>query len=108
MKHKTSSNRQVLVQDVNDGSGDCYIEFPPDVIKDVGWKAGDDIKFIPQSDGSFLLKKVKYESVELDLDDDTFNKVALLAHENNVTFNQQVEEIMTEFLEQSTTKETDK
>ena len=43
-----------------EGSGDdLYITFPDEVLKEVGWKEGDSIKWEQQDDGSFILSKVK-------------------------------------------------
>ena len=105
---ETKNYKEVVVGECDDGTGDLFLEFPPELMDDVGWSVGDDIKFLPQDNGSFLLKKVKYESVEIDLDDDTFAKIAMMAHENNVTFNEQVGTIVEEFLTEQPTQETNK
>lgn len=34
------------------------------------------------------MKKEKYKTIEIDLDDNTFLKLAKLAHEQDITFNQ--------------------
>ena len=39
-------------------TGDAILTFPPDLLEQVGWKEGDNIKWIDQKDGSWLLKKV--------------------------------------------------
>jgi hypothetical protein len=108
MMNKTTNYKEVVVGECDDGSGDLFLEFPPELMNDVGWSVGDDIKFLPQDNGSFLLKKVQYESVELELDDDTFIRVATMAHENNITFNEQVGIILEESLTEQPTQETDK
>lgn len=67
--------------------GDLYFNIPDDVLERIGWKEGDEIKFVEQGSG-FLLKKVKYESIELEFDDEELLKYMMLAHEKNITFNQ--------------------
>ena len=48
---------------------------------------GDELKFIPQEE-AFIIKKVKYETIELDFDDEELLKYMMLAHEENITFNE--------------------
>ena len=67
--------------------GDLYFNIPDDVLERIGWKEGDEIKFVEQGSG-FLLKKVKYESVELNFDEDELLKYMTYAHEQDITFNQ--------------------
>jgi len=38
-------------------SGDCYIEFPDEVLKESGFKIGDELFWIDNKDGSFTLIK---------------------------------------------------
>lgn len=83
--------------------GDLFFNIPDDVLDRLGWQEGDDIEFHEQNDG-FILKKIKYENVELDLDEEMFNKVARMAHENDITFSKQIETIMKEFIKQSETE----
>jgi hypothetical protein len=44
-------------------SGDAILTFPPDLLKQVGWKEGDTLNWVDQKNGSWLLKKVD-KSVE--------------------------------------------
>ena len=46
------------VEEANDGSGDAILTFPPDLLEQAGWKEGDNLNWIDQKDGSWLLKKV--------------------------------------------------
>jgi bifunctional DNA-binding transcriptional regulator/antitoxin component of YhaV-PrlF toxin-antitoxin module len=39
--------------------GEAFIEFPDEVLKEVGWKEGDTIKWTDNNDGSFTLKKAE-------------------------------------------------
>ena len=67
--------------------GELYFNIPDDVLERIGWKEGDEIKFVEQ-DGGFLLQKVKYESVELEFDEEDLLKYMIYAHEQDITFNQ--------------------
>jgi len=67
--------------------GELYFNIPDDVLERIGWEEGDEIKFVEQ-DGGFLLQKVKYESVELNFDEDELLKYMTYAHEQDITFNQ--------------------
>jgi bifunctional DNA-binding transcriptional regulator/antitoxin component of YhaV-PrlF toxin-antitoxin module len=74
-----------------DASGELYFDIPQDVLDRLGWQEGDDIKFIEKDDG-FIIKKVKYESVELEFDDEELLKYMKFAHESGITFNQLCED----------------
>ena len=67
--------------------GELYFRLPDDLLKRLGWEVGDDLKFIPQ-DEAFVIKKVKYKTIELDLDEEELLKYMMLAHEENITFNE--------------------
>lgn len=77
--------------------GELYFRLPDELLDRLGWKVGDDVKFV-EKDGGFLIKKVKYETVELDIDEDQLFKCMQLAHEQGVSFNQWVENVMSEFI----------
>ena len=71
--------------------GELYFNIPDDVLERIGWEEGDEIKFVEQ-DGGFLLQKVKYESIELDFDEEDLLKYMIYAHEQDITFNQLCEQ----------------
>lgn len=75
--------------------GELYFRLPDDLLKRLGWEVGDDLKFIPK-DEAFIIKKVKYKTIELDLDEEELLKYMLLAHEKNITFNELCEEAIRE------------
>lgn len=80
--------------------GDLYFNLPDEVIDRLGWQEGDELIWDHNpSTGEAFIRKVRYESVQLDLDDETFTGVAKLAHENDITFNKQIELIMKEFVD---------
>lgn len=71
--------------------GELYFRLPDDLLKRLGWEVGDNLKFIPQ-DEAFIIKKVKYETIELEFDNEELLNYMTLAHEKNITFNELVEE----------------
>jgi len=70
--------------------GELYFDLPDELLNRLGWKEGDDIKFVEQ-DGGFLIKKVKYETIQLDFEDEDLLKYMMFAHEQDITFNQLIE-----------------
>ena len=67
--------------------GELYFNIPDNILEGLGWEEGDEIKFV-EKDGAFLLKKVKYESIELNFDDEELLKYMIFAHEQGITFNE--------------------
>ena len=88
----------VDVKECEDESGDSYFEIPPIILKKLGWKSGDDVKFLPQENGSVQIKKVQTETVELDFDDDELFKYMQMAHEKDMSFNEFVENALEEVI----------
>lgn len=79
---------------------DQVLVFPEKLLGKLGWKEGDDLRFDPQSDGSFMIRKVKYETIELDLPEDDLNALMMMAHEQHITFDQLVQNMLNEYIEQ--------
>ena len=46
------------VKELDDGSGDAYIELPPQLLNKLCWEEGDALQFDLQDDGSILIKKI--------------------------------------------------
>ena len=80
---------ELKLQETEDG--DLFFNIPDDVLNRLGWSEGDEIKFV-ERDGGFLLKKVKYESIDLDFNEKDLLKYMTFAHEKNITFNQLCED----------------
>ena len=76
---------ELKLQEAEDG--ELFFNIPDDVLDRLGWEEGDDIKFV-EKDGGFLLKKVKYENIELEFNDEELLKYMQCAHEENITFNE--------------------
>jgi bifunctional DNA-binding transcriptional regulator/antitoxin component of YhaV-PrlF toxin-antitoxin module len=79
--------------------GELFFNIPDDVLERLGWEEGDEIKFI-ERDSGFLIKKVKYETIELDFNEDELFKYMRHAHKQGLSFNEWVEEVMSEFINQ--------
>ena len=80
--------------------GELYFRLPDDLLNRLGWKEGDELKFIPQ-DEAFIIKKVKHETIELDFDEEELLKYMQFAHEKNITFNELCELAIKEKLEET-------
>lgn len=74
---------------------DLFFEIPPKLLERLNWKTGDDLKWEETNEG-VLVRKVKYETIELDFDDEEYFKYLKFAHENNMSFNELVEESVKE------------
>ena len=79
--------------------GELFFNIPDDILERLGWEEGDEIKFVEQ-DGGFLLTKVKYESVSLDIEDEDLLKYMMFAHEQTITFNELCQNAIKEKLEE--------
>ena len=58
----------------------------------------DDLKWEETDEGVFL-RKVKYETVELELEEEDYVKYLKYAHENNMSFNELAEKAVKEAME---------
>jgi bifunctional DNA-binding transcriptional regulator/antitoxin component of YhaV-PrlF toxin-antitoxin module len=88
---------ELKLQETDDG--ELFFSIPDDILDRLGWEEGDEIKFVEQ-DGGFLLKKIKYESVSLDIDDEDLLKYMMFAHERNITFNELCQNAIKEKLDE--------
>ena len=76
--------------------GEFYFNLPDDLLSRLG--ECDEIKLVGR-DGGFVIKKAKYESIELDIDDEELFKYMKHAHENLLSLNEWVEKCLTKFIE---------
>lgn len=81
--------KEVILKETS--NGDLFFNIPDEMLNRLGWKEGDDLKFEDRN-GSVLIRKVKYESVELEFDDEELLKYMKFAHEKGITFNELCEE----------------
>ena len=79
-------------------TNESFFEIPPELLKNLGWKTGDYLKWEETDDG-VLLRKVKYETVELELEEEDYVKYLKYAHENNMSFNELAEKAVKEAME---------
>ena len=93
---------QIEIQDNSDG--ELFFEIPPALLEDLGWEEGDKVKFIPNENGTFTIKKAKYSTVKLDIDDDNLLRYMKYAHEKGMTFNELTTEAVKEMLIKSDCK----
>jgi len=84
-------------------NGELFFRIPDDALARLGWQEGDDLKF-EERNGAVLIRKVKYESVELEFDDEESLKYMKFAHEKGITFNELCEEAIRVKLDESNTK----
>lgn len=80
--------------------GELYFRLPDDLMERLGWEVGDELKFIPR-DEAFIIKKVKYKTIEIDIDEEELLKYMQFAHEKNITFNELCEEAIKEKLKEN-------
>ena len=73
--------------------GELYFRIPDDLLDRLGWVEGDEVKFV-EKDGSFIIKKIKYETVQLDFDEDELFEYMQMAHDMDITFNEFVEQAL--------------
>jgi bifunctional DNA-binding transcriptional regulator/antitoxin component of YhaV-PrlF toxin-antitoxin module len=77
---------------------DLFFEIPPELLKSLNWKTGDDLKW-EETDKGVFVRKVKYETVELELEEEEYVKYLKYAHENNMSFNELAEKAVKEAME---------
>lgn len=50
-------SKWILPVELDELTGECYVNLPDDLLERVGLKEGDQVEWIDQGDGSFILKK---------------------------------------------------
>ena len=51
-------NRWVLPVELDELTGECYVQFPDDLLEAANLKEGDQVQWIDRGDGSFEMRKV--------------------------------------------------
>ena len=87
--------KEVILKETTDG--DLFFTIPDEFLERLGWQEGDDLKF-EERNGLVLIRKVKYENVELEFNDKELLKYMTCAHEQNITFNEFCERAIKAFL----------
>lgn len=54
----TSTVHWTLETEEDPETGDLLLQFPPDLLANLGWKEGDTLEWVDNGDGSWSLKKV--------------------------------------------------
>lgn len=49
----------VTVEEAEDGSGDLVMPLPQEMLDEVGWMTGDNLKWIDREDGTWEIRKVE-------------------------------------------------
>lgn len=49
---------EVITQEANDGSGDMIVPLPVPVLKQLGWKEGDEVEIDIDDEGQMFLRKI--------------------------------------------------
>lgn len=91
------SKYEVEIQETKEG--ELYFQIPEELIDKLGWKEGDELKFIEKGNRLIQIKKMRYESIELDLTEEELYKCMLAAHENKMSFDEWVEMALSAWLE---------
>lgn len=50
-------NKWILEVNEDPETGDCFIQFPPDLLEQANWQIGDNIEWKDNGDGSYSLIK---------------------------------------------------
>lgn len=98
-----TQSEQTTTLKVESHGDDLMLVFPDKLLHKLQWKPGDDLHFDPQPDGSFIIKKIKYETVELDLPEHEIHELMMMAHAQHITFDQLVQNMLNEFIEKHAT-----
>ena len=88
---------QLQVKETADG--DLFFTLPDDLLDRLGWKEGDELKFV-EHEGGFIIKKTRYETVELEFEEDELFKFMRVAHEHHMSFNEFCETAVQEAINQ--------
>ena len=97
---------QQTLQIKETNEGELYFELPDELLERLGWQEGDEIKFV-EKNGGFMIKRTRYENVELELEEDELFEYMKSAHEQNMSFNDWVEHAIREVIDGLKNEEQD-
>ena len=49
----------VTVEEAEDGSGDLVMPLPQEMLDEVGWMPGDNLKWVDREDGTWEIRKIE-------------------------------------------------
>ena len=93
-----SKTYEIEIQKDQD-TNDLFFELPPVLMEKLGWKPGDDLKWEETENGGFRCRKIKYETVELDFDDEELFKYMQIAQKRGQSFDEFVNEALNEVIQ---------
>lgn len=76
-----------------------YITLPDEIVESLGIEEGDEITIRERGNGVLELVPKKYVEVPIELPDDVMLQLAMLAHEQNITLNQYINNVLREWME---------
>lgn len=80
------------------------MKLPDEIIEKFNLCSGDTVHFEERGDGCIVMTFPKKIDVEIDLSDDELLILMKMAHEQDITFNQFVEDVLREEMEREKTK----
>ena len=92
-----SKQYQVEIQETKEG--ELYFQIPEELLSKLGWKEGDELKFIEKGNSLIQIKKMRYESIELDLTEEELYKYMLAAHQNKMSLDEWIETALLAWVE---------
>ena len=96
---------EVEIQETKEG--ELYFQIPEKLLDSLGWKEGDELKFVEKGNRLIELKKVCYEPVALDFTQEELYKYMLEAHKNKMSLDNWIEMVLTEWIELERKKNED-
>lgn len=103
-EYKDNEKNTSQIEIKENTEGDLYFELSDDLLERLGWQKGDAVKFIDHNEG-FIIKKVKYETIQLDLTKEELYKYMLISHENNMSLNEWIEHVLESFMQKDHVQE---
>lgn len=76
-----------------------YITLPDEIVESLGIKEGDEITIREHENGVLELIPKKYVEVPIELPDGVMLQLAMMAHEQNITLNQYINNALREWME---------
>jgi bifunctional DNA-binding transcriptional regulator/antitoxin component of YhaV-PrlF toxin-antitoxin module len=49
----------IILEEADDGSGDLILPLTDEIMDSAGWKIGDNLEWIDNKDGTWIIKKVE-------------------------------------------------
>ncbi len=91
------SKYEVEIQETKEG--ELYFQIPEELLSKLEWKEEDELRFIEKGNRLIQIKKMRYESVELDFTEEELYKYMLAAHESKMSFDEWVEVALSAWIE---------